>query len=102
MGVGLGVLFVAIFRFLLPALPIFFSGNFLRILAIVVFLGIGYSIGAGVSLAVNRKRGRTLKIVAAGSVLVTYLIVRNYVVVDTSLFGLLATAAAFYLAIKRF
>ena len=104
LGVGLGVLFVAIFRFLLPALPIFVSFDFARILAIVVFLGMGYAIGAGVSLAVNRKRGRSLKFIAAGSVLTAYLIMSFFgvTVALNSLFGLLATAAAFYLAIKRF
>ena len=102
LGVAFGVLFVGIFRFLLPALPIFVSFTFLRILAIVVFLGMGYAIGVGVSLAVNRKRGKSLKFVAAGSVLTAYLIMSMFNVIDLSTLGLIGTAAAFYLAINRF
>jgi hypothetical protein len=102
LGVAFGVLFVAIFRFFLPALPIFVSITFFRILAIVVFLGMGYAIGAGVSIAVNRKRGKSLKLVAAGSVLTAYLIMSMFNVIDLSTLGLIGTAAAFYLAINRF
>ena len=104
LGVSFGVLFVAIFRFLLPALPIFVSFAFVRILSVVVFLGMGYAIGAGISLAVNRKRGKSLKLIAAGSVLTAYLIMSFFgvAVALSSLFGLLATAAGFYLAINRF
>ena len=45
---------------------------------------------------------RGLKIVAAGSILTAYLIISFLNVVDGSLFGLLGTAAAFYLAINKF
>ena len=69
-------------------------------------LGLGYAIGAGISASVNRKRGRPLKFVAAGSVLVASSIFTVVGLASFSIFGslsgLLALAVAFYIAISRF
>lgn len=102
LGIASGALFVLVFRFLpQPVIEIIGFGT-LRIVAALVVAGIGYGIGAGISLAVNRKRGKSLKFVAAGSVLVAYLIMARFGVNDISLPGLLGIAAAFYFAINRF
>ena len=69
-------------------------------------LGMGYVIGAGISASANRKRGRSLKLVAAGSLLLASLILSIVGLGAFSLFGslsgLLALAAAFYVSISRF
>ena len=97
LGIGIagGVLFALIspYLFQVPYLSLF------------AFVGIGYLVGEGTSLAVNRKRGRSLKLVAAGGMLAAYLIVFIFAVVDPvfshGLFGLVAAGAAFYAAIGR-
>ena len=40
----------------------------------IAFAGIGYMVGEGVSVAVNRKRGRGLKLVASGGVFLAYVV----------------------------
>ncbi len=40
----------------------------------IAFVGIGYMIGEGVSVAVNRKRGRNLKLVASAGVFLAYVV----------------------------
>jgi hypothetical protein len=69
-------------------------------------LGMGYAIGEGISIAVNRKRGRSLKIVAAGSVLLASSVISFVGLASFSIFGflpgMLAVAGAFYVAINRF
>lgn len=102
LGVAFGALFLLVFGFLPRAIP---GSGIFRIFDVLwplMFAGMGLVTGAGISLAVNRKRGKSLKFVAAGSILTAYLIMSFFNVVDRSLFGLLATAAAFYLAINRF
>ena len=100
LGIASGVLFFLVFG----VLPQFIPGvvRIFNILWPLMFAGVGMVTGAGISLAVNHKRGRSLKIVAAGSILTAYLIISFLNVVDGSLFGLLGTAAAFYLAINKF
>ena len=102
LGIVSGVLFILVFG----VFPQFISGlGVLRIFDVLwplMFAGMGLATGAGISIAVNRKRGKSLKFVAAGSILTAYLIMSFFGVVDRSIFGLLATAAAFYLAINRF
>ncbi len=71
----------------------------------IAFAGIGYVIGEGVSLAVNRKRGRGLKLVASGGVFLAYvvsiwLLSRSGVGPSGSL--LLGLIVGFYVAIRRF
>ena len=102
LGIASGVLFVLVFKFLPEYLLLIMSFGTLRIVAALIVAGFGYAIGAGISLAVNRKRGRSLKIVAAGSVLAAYLIMSYFQVNDISIPGVLGTAAAFYLAINKF
>lgn len=102
LGIAFGVLFLLIFGVLPRAIP---SSGLFRVFDVLwplMFAGMGMVTGVGISLAVNRKRGKSLKFVAAGSILMAYMIMSFFGVVDRSLFGMLATAAAFYLAIKRF
>ncbi len=105
-GVLLGIASGALFFLVFGVLPQIISGlgvsRVLIVLWPLMFAGMGLATGTGISLAVNRKRGKSLKFVAAGSILTAYLIMSFFGVVDRSLFGLLATAAAFYLAINRF
>ncbi len=67
----------------------------------IAFAGIGYMVGEGVSVAVNRKRGRGLKLVAAGGVFLAYAVGIWLGVLPTlSLF--LGLIVGFYVAIRRF
>ncbi len=72
----------------------------------IAFAGIGYVIGEGVSLAVNRKRGRGLKLVVSGGVFLAYVVSiwllssRSGVGPAPSLF--LGLIVGFYAAIRRF
>ena len=65
----------------------------------LVIVGIGYLTAEGISAAVNRKRGRRLKYVAAGSVAISVLIIATFSFVP---FALLAGGYAVYVAVKRF
>ena len=70
---------------------------------IVAIVGVGYLVGEGISAAVNRKRGRSLKFVAAGATLLAYSIISVFNPVATfSLYGLLAGGLALYAATSRF
>ncbi len=71
----------------------------------IAFAGIGYMVGEGVSVAVNRKRGRGLKLVASGGVFLAYvvsiwLLSRSGVWPSPSLF--LGLIVGFYAALRRF
>ncbi len=67
----------------------------------IAFAGIGYMVGEGISVAVNRKRGRRLKLVASGGVFLAYVVsIMTGVTPSTSMF--LGLIVGFYVAIKRF
>ncbi len=71
----------------------------------IAFAGIGYMVGEGVSFAVNRKRGRNLKLVASAGVFLAYvvsiwLLSLSGVGPSSSLF--LGLIVGFYVAIRRF
>ena len=72
----------------------------------IALMAMGYVIAEGISAAVNRKRGRTLKFVSGGSMLVAWSIIAilggAWPIFFGSLFGLLPLFVAFYLAINRF
>lgn len=105
-GIFISVALGGIFAFLSPLL---FQVPYLPLAAIV---GIGFAIGEGISFAVNRKRGRSLKFVAAGCMLLSYLVMIaafSFLGIAgaigglfADLFGLLALAGAFYVSIRRF
>ena len=90
-----------------------FSAFILAIpLAGVAGLGIGYLIGEGMSLSVNRKRGRALPFIAAGSMVASFLassMVFSYILVGNplrispvvDLWGWLLLALAVFIAIAR-
>ena len=104
LGVALGLLVRLLIE--VPEVPL------LRFLPLVGVVGIGYLIGEGISLAVNRKMGRSLKFVAAGSMLVSYLTIIStfsflgiaplFEILFVSLFGILALVGAFYVSLRRF
>ena len=99
-GLTIAIVGGLIFSFLRLALG---WGPFIDWIAI---LGMGYAIGEGISVAVNRKRGRSLKFVAAGSVLLASSVISVVGLASFSIFGflpgLLALAGAFYVAVSRF
>ena len=61
---------------------------------------LGYLIGEGINRVVNRKRSRPLQYIAGGSVLLPYFMAISPFV-GTGLYGLLALAAAIYVAVSR-
>ena len=73
-----------------------------RFLDLIAFVAAGYLVGGGISLAVNRKRGRSLKFAAGGAMLVAYAIVTFFAPFPFGLFHLAAVGVAFYVAIARF
>ncbi len=74
----------------------------LGLIEALLIVGLAYVIGEGISIAVNRKRGRTLKYVAAGAVLVSFFIVMIAGSGFLDLFDIMALAAAIYVATNRF
>ena len=97
-GIGVsGVIGLLLLSVLLS--PMGPAGFYLRWLSLV---GVGYLMGGGVSLAVNRKRSRGLQWIAGVAVGVTYLAVAPFLgIALNSLFGLLAVAAAVYVAVSQ-
>ena len=89
---GLGVLF-GVLSFVLLSVP------FLPWIALV---GIGYAVGEGVSIAANHKRARQLQIIAVLSVIVSFIVIAVFnPIFSNTLIGLLALAAAGYIAYTR-
>ena len=69
----------------------------------VAFAGVGYAIGEGVSLSVNRKRGGRLKVVASSGVLVAYVVsALPFAGTVAGPAGLLGLVIAFYISIRHF
>ena len=72
---------------------------YLRWLALV---GVGYVMGAGVNLAVARKRSRGLQWIAGVAVVVVFLMVAPFLGLSLNgLFGLVALAAAVYISVMQ-
>lgn len=82
---------IASFIFLLP-IPVLWA----------LIAALGYVVGEGISVAANRKRGQKLKYVAGGSVFVAVSAITIFTGVTLSLFGLVASGFAFYIAVNRF
>ena len=68
----------------------------------IVIVAVGYLAGEGISVAANRKRGRSLKYVAAGSVIISVLTISLVSIGPMTIFDLLAGAYAVYVAVNRF
>ena len=98
-GIGIGgvVGLVLVSILLFPLGPISY---YARLLALV---GVGYLMGRGVSLAVNRKRGRGLQWVAGVGVVVAFLLASSWPIAlfSVSLYSLLAVGFAMYVAINQ-
>ena len=86
-----GAIVIASYMFLVPT-PILWA----------LIAGLGYVVGEGISIATNRKRGKKLKIVAVGAVFVAVTAVTLFTGVTLTLFGIVASGAAFYIAVNRF
>ena len=93
-GLIIGALSGGVIVFLVP-----YINNFIYMGIIVA---VGYVVSEMISIVVNRKRGRRLKLVTTGSILITWAIVSMFSVVPLSLFGINATAVAIYIAVSRF
>ncbi len=94
-----GVISLFLLAVLLTLTPLGFVGGYLFWGALA---GIGYLMGRGVSLAVNRKRGLGLQWVAGIGVGATFVIATSLVGVGvSSLFGIVALVAAIYLAARE-
>ena len=92
-GIGLGIVGGV-------AVRVFSLLHIFPLLNAIAIVAVGYLVGAGISAAVNHKRGRSLKLVAAGSMLVAYFVIFGGA--GLSLFGLLAAAAGIYVAVNHF
>ena len=73
--------------------------SYASVFSLIVFLGIAYAVSELGSIAVNRKRGKGLQIIACASVAIGYLVAVD---VYISLFGILALAVGISVAINRF
>lgn len=65
-------------------------------------VGLGYVIGEGISHATNQKRGRILKYVAAGSMVIALGIISIFTPAIYSLYGIISAFTAIYIATNRF
>ncbi|MFQ5860154.1 MAG: B-box zinc finger protein [Dehalococcoidia bacterium] len=96
-GLGIGVASGILLGLLMPFLV------YIPFLPWLAFVGMGYAVGEGVSVATNHKRGSGL----VGLVVVSFIL--SYVISSLfygtfllgSLFGLLILAAALYVAVSR-
>lgn len=80
-------------------LPLGLAGYYLRWLALI---GIGYLMGSGISLAVNRKRGRGLQWVAGVAMAVVFLAAASLVGLRLDGFvGIIALGMAVYVAVMQ-
>ena len=93
-GAGIGIAIAGTLGLFLLTAVLPFGFFFLMI----AFVGVGYLVGEGISKAVNRKRSRGLQYIAGGCVFVTYVLTG---LTFTGLYGLLALAAAIYVAVSR-
>ena len=94
-----GIISLFLLAVLLTQTPLGYVGGYLFWGALA---GIGYLMGRGVSLAVNRKRGLGLQWIAGAATGATFVIVTTLIGVGlNSLFGIFALVAAIYLASRE-
>ena len=106
LGAGIGIALVGgiiasfIINFLIrTALPF----NIITVGAAALIAALGFLVGEGISLAVNRKRGRRLKLVAGASMFVGITVITFLTQGATfNTLVLLASGLSFYIAIKKF
>ncbi len=71
-----------------------------------LFVGVGFLVGEATRLSVNRKKGSSLKLAAAGGMLAalaaTVVLGAAEALFTTGLYGIIALGIAFYLAVRRF
>ena len=93
-GLVIGILSGGIIVFFIPLIN--------NLIYMGVIVAVGYIVSEMISIVTNRKRGRRLKLVTVASILITWSIVSMFSMVPLSLFGILATAVAIYIAVSRF
>ncbi|MFC1994611.1 hypothetical protein ACFLVD_00510 [Chloroflexota bacterium] len=91
-GVGLAVVFGFLLRFTLPYVWFF---------SFVLVVLMGYATGELISLAVNRKRGLGLQVIAGASTLLVGLLLVFVLGGHLSIYGWIALALAVYVAVQR-
>ena len=79
--------------------PLLYRLPFLDTIAIV---GLGFVVGEIVSLSVNRKRGNTLRLIAAGGTVLAYVVIASLGLPYLNLFHLIAGGIGIYSAVSRF
>ena len=97
-AIGVGITLAVVGGVLAGVLVRHITVGFADMLALA---GVGYLIAEGVGLAVNRKRGRPLKFVAAGSMFVAY-IAFSYFVPQATFSHLIGLGIGVYVAVNRF
>ena len=85
---------------------LFFQLFHIPFLPWVATIGVGYLVGEGISVAVNRKRGRNLQIIAGACMVLSYVvavivIAGEFALVFPDLFFLLALVIAIWVAADR-
>ena len=100
-GMGSAILVGILVTFLRNFLPL------ISFMGLVVLGSAGYCIGEVISRSVKRRRGKILKIVAASSVFLSFIVISFgslylFGIVDLSLYTFLGLGFAVYLAISRF
>ena len=106
-GIGAGVAVALVCGIAFAVVTYYAYGNlpynFSRFVAPLLVATLGYLIGTSVSVATNRKRGTKLKLVSGLSMLLGFSIMVFVTGAATlNLFGMVAAAVAFYVAINRF
>ena len=89
-GVAGGVIF-GLFSPILLSFPL---------LSLAAMAGLGHLIEEAISASVNRKRGRALKYVAAGSVVIAFVVILPFVF--TTVWLLMGLGIGVYMAVNRF
>jgi hypothetical protein len=91
-SVACAVLFILLGRSLLFRVPY---------LDIVGLVAIGYAVGESVSIAANRRRGRTLQYTVSAGLVLAYLIIFLVATPYVSLWWILGVIVAFFLGVSR-
>ena len=93
-GITLAIVGGVLAGVLVRIIPIWFADMF-------ALAGVGYLIAEGVGMAVNRKRGRPLKFVVAGSMFLAF-IAFSVVVPVVPFSSLIGLGMGVYVAVNRF
>ena len=90
MGLGGGLIIAIVVR------PLVFG-----LMYVAAMAGFGYLLGEGTGLAADRKRGRSLQLVAAGALILAYAVIIYFAGPSLDVLDLLGAALAVYVAFLR-